>query len=333
LAVLIGLSVLSFSYRCGLLGQGTSRAVSRPLDVEDIVALATRAGLQSIEIPLRLLPDLSPNRLHALRERLSLCGLTPVADSDVVDVDVLRAHIPAAAMLGARVLRVLISPVLEGYRRSFTDNWSAHLADVTDRLRTVIDLAAEHNVILAVENHQDATSADLTSICAAVDSPYIGVCFDAVNCLIVGETPYTAFERLGPLIRNVHLADYETYPTPHGWRLVRCALGEGDLDIRHIFNLIEQYTPEVTCQIELVSHSARHVRILDDDWWQGYPPCDVREVLPALRLFAQTMRLRDDDWRTPWERGAGEEQICLYEDQQYAASIAYLRAIGVLPRL
>lgn len=34
-----------------------------------------------------------------------------------------------------------------------------------------------------------------------------------MNCLVVGETPYAALERLGPLIRNVHLADYETYPT------------------------------------------------------------------------------------------------------------------------
>ncbi|WP_322816822.1 sugar phosphate isomerase/epimerase family protein [Chloroflexus sp.] len=331
--MLIGLSALSFSYRCGLIGRGTPRVVSHPLDIEGVMALASRAGLQSVEFPLSLLPDLSPSRLSALRERLTLCGLTPVADSDIVDADTLRAHIPAAAMLGAHVLRVLISPVLEGYRRPFTTDWPAHLADVTDRLRAVIDLAAEHNIILAVENHQDATSADLAAICAAVDSPHIGVCFDAVNCLVVGETPYAALERLGPLIRNVHLADYETYPTTQGWRLVRCALGEGDLDIRRLFHLIEHYAPDVACQIELVSHSARHVRILDDDWWQGYPPCDVREVLPVLRLFAQTMRLRDDDWRTPWERGAGEEQISFYEDQQYATSIAYLRTIGILPRL
>lgn len=331
--MLIGLSALSFSYRCGLIGRGTTRAVSHPLDVEDIVTLAARAGLQSIEFPLSLLPDLSPDRLHALRERLSLCGLTPVADSEIANVDLLRTHIPAAAMAGARVLRVLISPVLEGYRRPFTDNWPAYLADVTERLRAVIDLAAEHNVVLAIENHQDATSADLAAICAAIDSPYLGVCCDAVNTLVVGETPYAAVERLGPLIRNVHLADYETYPTTQGWRLVRCALGEGDLDIRRLLGQIEQHAPDVACQIELVSHSARHVRILDEDWWRGYPPCDVREVLPVLRLFAQTMRLRDDDWRTPWERGAGEEQISLYEDQQYAASIAYLRTIGVLPKL
>ncbi len=328
----IGISALSYSYRCGLIGQGTNRAVSRPLGIDDIVALATRAGLQSVEFPLSMLPDLTPGRLTALRERLSLCGLTPVVDSEIVNIDLLRAHIPAASTLGARVLRVLVSPVLEGYRRPFTDDWPAHLADVASRLRAVIDLAAEHNVVLAVENHQDATSADLAALCAAVDSPWIGVCFDAVNCLVVGETPYSAAERLGPLIRNVHLADYETYPTTQGWRLVRCALGEGDLDIRRLLGIIEQSAPEVTCQIELVSHSARHVRILDDDWWQGYPPCDAREVLPILRLFAQTMRLRDDDWRTPWERGASEEQISLYEDQQFATSIAYLRAIGILPK-
>jgi 3-oxoisoapionate decarboxylase len=190
-------------------------------------------------------------------------------------------------------------------RSALPGGWEAHRAEIVERLRAVRPLAEERGVTLAVENHQDATSADALA----------------------------ALARLGPLVRNIHLSDYTAYPTSQGWRLVRCALGEGDLNLRGVFAAIERHAPQAPCQIELVSHTARHVRLLEDEWWRGYPPRDVRDLLPVLRLFAQTLRSRDDDWRTPWERGAPEAQIAFYEDQQYASSVSYLRSIGALPRL
>lgn len=331
--MLIGLSALSFSYRCGLVGRGTGRAVSRPLGLDDVVALAARAGLRSVEFPLDLLPDLAAPRLSALRERLAVSGLSPVADSDVADVETLRRHIAAADTVGARVLRVLVSPVLEGMRAHIPGGWEAHLAEVVERLRAVRPLAEQRDVVLAVENHQDATSADLAAVCAAVGGAHVGVTFDVANTLVVAEDPLAALARLGPLVRNIHLSDYTAYPTSQGWRLVRCALGEGDLNLKAVFAAIERHAPAAPCQIELVSHTARHVRLFEDEWWRGYPPRDVRDLLPVLRLFAQTLRSRDDDWRTPWERGAPEKQISFYEDQQYASSLSYLRSIGALPRV
>jgi sugar phosphate isomerase/epimerase len=330
--VLIGLSALSFSFRCGLVGRGTPRAMPTPLGVDAVVALAARAGLQAVELPLALLPDLAPPRLTALRERLAVCGLTPVADFDVVDPAGLEAAIPAAAKLGARVLRVLASPVLEGARVAFTSDWAAYLDEVIATLRAARPLAEKHGVTLALENHQDLTCDDLLRVVEAVGGPNIGITFDPVNALIVAEDPFAALHRLAPYVRNVHLSDYVAYPSHEGWRLVRCALGEGDLNLRRLLVLLAALAPGAPCQIELVSHSARHVRLLTDAWWRGYPARDIREVLPVLREFAAPARSRDDDWRTPWERGAPAEQIALYEDQQYAASLSYLRAIGALPR-
>lgn len=330
--MLVGLSALSFSFRCGLVGRGTPRVVATPLGVDAIIALAVRAGLQSVELPLALLPDLAPPRLAALRERLAVCGLTPVVDCDVVEPAALAAAIPAAAALGARVLRVLASPVLEGARVAFAPEWAPYLDGVIEHLRAARPLAEAHGVVVALENHQDLTVDDMLRVVDAVGGPQIGVTFDPVNALVVAEDPFAALERLAPHIQNVHLADYVAYPSHEGWRLVRCALGEGDLNLRRLFELLNSLVPAVTCQIELVSHSARHVRLLTDAWWRGYPPRDIRDVLPVLREFAAPARSRDEDWRTPWERGASAEQIALYEDQQYASSLNYLRSIGVLPR-
>lgn len=330
--MLIGLSALSFSYRCGLIGQSTPRAHRAPLGVAAIVDYAADAGLQSVAVPFELLPDMSRPALAPLRERLQATGLVPVLDSGIADADALAAQIPVAAYLGARVIRALVSPVLEGDRVAFTADWPAHLAQISAALRAVRPIAEAHGITLAIENHQDATSADLLTIVESVGGPAIGVTFDATNALIVAEDPFVALERLGPWIRNIHLSDFCAYPTSQGWRLVRCALGAGDLDLRRLLEALEHYAPNATCQIELVSHNARHIRLFEDAWWQGYPPCDVRAVLPALRRLNQTLRLRDDDWRTPWERGADEAAISAYEDQQFSDSVAYLRTIGALER-
>ncbi|HMQ35653.1 MAG TPA: sugar phosphate isomerase/epimerase, partial [Chloroflexaceae bacterium] len=309
--MLVGLSALSFSFRCGLVGRGTPRAVPAPMDVDDVIALAVRAGLQGVALPLALLPDLAPARLAALRERLALCGLAPVLDTDVVDAAALEVAIPVAAALGASVLRALASPVLEGARVAFRPDWDAYLDEVVEQLRAVRPIAERHGVTIALENHQDLTSADLLRVVEAVGGPCVGVTFDPVNALVVAEDPFAALQRLAPHVRNVHLSDYVAYPSHEGWRLVRCALGEGDLNLRRLLVLLAALAPAAPCQIELVSHSARHVRLLTDAWWRGYPPRDVRDVLPVLREFAAPTRSRDDDWRTPWERGASAEQIAL----------------------
>ncbi|MEI7643140.1 MAG: sugar phosphate isomerase/epimerase [Chloroflexales bacterium] len=331
--MLIGLSALSFSYRCGLIGRGTGRVTGQPLSVDDIIALTVRAGLRSIEFPLDMLPDLDPVRLAALRAHLIACDLTPVIDSSVADIATLERHIPAAAALGAQTLRVTVSTVIEGWRSRFIADWDSYLDEVIARLRAVRPLAEHHGVCIAVENHQDATSEDLLRIVAAVGGDQIGVTFDATNAFIVAEDPLAIIERLSPHIRTIHLSDYTVYPSEQGWRLVRCSLGEGNMNLRRLFAAIEQFAPTAPCQIELVSHSARHVRLFADDWWVGYPPRDIRQVLPVLRQFAQTSRSVGDEWRTPWERGAGEAQNGFYEDQQFASSISYLRAMGILPRV
>lgn len=329
----IGLSALSFSYRCGIIGRGTSRMISRPTDVEALMSLASRAGLQTIEFPFSLLPDLDPARLARIKARLAVFGLIPILDSDVANRTTLEQHIPAAAALGARVLRVLVSDVIEGARSMLTGGWEAQLQHVITTLQQIRPLAEAHHVILAIENHQDATSEDLLRICHEVGGDYIGVTLDPINAITVAEEPLNITRALGPYIRNIHLTDYLVYPSEQGYRIVRCALGEGGMNFRSFFELVNSIAPQATCQIELTAHNARHIRLLTEEWWEEYGPRDIRRVLPALRLMAQNLRTADEDWRTPWERGADELAITHYEDQQFAASVAYLRTIGVLGKV
>lgn len=324
----LGLAAYSFPWRCGFAGRDTDRVCTNPFTAEDLMALAANYGLSAIEFPLMMLPNLETATLTAVRARAASLGLTIVCDSGVVDVPTLETYIPAAAALGARTLRVMLSSVLEGARTSIEGGWDAHLNEMISRLRQLRPLAEQYGVVLAAENHQDATSADLIRMCDEVGGNAIGVTLDAVNPLAVGEDPIEFARALGSRIANVHLKDYFVYPTPSGYRLVRSALGEGVLNLPALFELLQEVAPNVTCNIELAAINARHIRVLEDDWWDGFPPRDVRAVLPALRLALRNARPSDEDWRTPWERGMDLKALGAYEEQQVARSVEHLRVLA-----
>lgn len=316
-----GLAAYSLPWRCGFAGAGTARACPDPLDAAGLLDLAARLNLSSLELPLAMLPDLAPATLNAFRARAAARGIALIVDSAVIDIATLEREIPAAAALGARVLRVMLSTTLEGARATIPGGWEAHLREMIARLRSLRPLAEQHNIRLAPENHQDATSADLLRICEEVGGAHIGVTLDAVNPLAVGEDPLLFAARLGPRIVNVHLKDYHIHLTESGYRLVRCPLGQGVLDVPGLFALLDAHAPHAYRQIELAALHARHIRLLEDDWWQGYPPTDARDLLPALRLALRHARPRAAEWRTPWERGA---DMTAYEETEVEQSVAYV---------
>ena len=327
-----GIAAYSFPYRCGFTEYGTVGLCANPFSADDLLDLAATNGLQIVELPFQMFPDLESATLRAFRERATARGLALVCDSGVVDVPTLQRHIPAAAALGASTLRVTLSTILEGNRASAPGGWERYLEAKIAQLKELRPLAEHHGVCLAPENHQDATTADQLRICDEVGGEFIGATLDAVNPLAVGEHHLDAARALGQRIRNVHIKDYRIYPSPSGYRLVRSAIGEGVLNLPALLDILREVAPDATCNIELAALRARHIRLLEDDWWQGFPPRDARALVPALRLVSEHARPAGEDWRTPFERGDGADALAAYEEGQMERSIAYLHTVtGATP--
>jgi 3-oxoisoapionate decarboxylase len=291
--------------------------------------LAVTSGLSGVEIPAQeYLQGMDEGELERVRRYAEERGLYIVLDSGVVDVPVVRALIDAASALGARTIRVTASSILCGDRSAMAAGWSRYVAEIADRLRSVRGRAEERGIDIAVENHQDLTSEEMAALCAAVGSENVGVTLDSVNSLAVAEAPLEFARRLGPLIKHVHLKDYRIYSTPQGYRLVRCAIGAGVLDVSGLFSLLRERAPGATVAIELAALEARHVRFLEDGYWSGYPPRRVEQVLPVLRLRESRSRPPGEEWRTPWEIGAGHDALTAYEMGQFHESVSFLRKMN-----
>ncbi len=324
----IGLAAYSFPWRCGFAGAGTSRVCPRPYDAHALLELAAYHNLATIEIPLDIIKDRTPHGLSEFRKRADSLGIALVVDGAVIDDEMLKTLIPAAAMLGARTVRVMVSGMLEGNRATFPGGWEAHLSHQIAVLKRARPLAEAHNIVIAPENHQDLNSDDLIRICDEVGGAHIGVTLDAVNPLAVAEEPIAFAQKLAHRITNVHLKDYFLYLSDQGYLLVRSALGQGVLDLSALFAVLATHAPTATCNIELAAINARHIRVLTPEWWQGYPtPFGVDSLRPLWQFAAQHVRTATDDWRTPWERNEDALALGAYEETQFTQSVAHLRTL------
>jgi 3-oxoisoapionate decarboxylase len=323
----IGIASYSFPFSCGWAKRDGRPAFPQPIRAADLIALAVEHHLSSIEIPLSgMLPDLSNSSVDWLRDSLASAELGLVADTGIVDVATLREQLPAAARAGAKIVRATLSSILEGARAGLPGGWDAYREEMRRRLIELRPMLDEYDLTLALENHQDATSDDLIALCEA-GGERVGITFDVVNPLAVGEEPFAFARKAGSLIRNVHIKDYQIYPTESGYRLVRAAIGQGVIDWAAMLELLHNVAPDATYHIELAALYARHVRLLEDQWWNGYPPRDARDLIPTLRFVARHSRPADEEWQTPWERDAPDQEVELYERGQFEYSVAHLRSL------
>ena len=91
--------------------------------------------------------------------------------------------------------------------------------------------------------------------------------------------------------------------TDEGYRLVRCAIGDGAVPMAAMLDILAAQGRKLNAVLEPGALEARHVRFLRPEWWSFYAPKPA-PALAACLAAARVNRLADDaDFRTPWERG------------------------------
>ena len=319
----IGLNPYGLTYVLGLQGAGTPRANPAGRGLEGFVGIAEDLGARSIELHGPWLLALDAAALAALRQRLARRGMS-VAVGTGYPYARLADIIAAAGALGARVVRVSLTPVLCGDRHARAD-WPVLVAGVRTMLETHVKLATQVGAVLAIENHQDFTAAELVALCEAFGC---GICLDTGNAFPVGAAPLDFARLVAPHVRHVHLKDYRIQFTDEGIRLVRCAIGDGAVPFAELAALLAT-DRDLTASLEPGALEARHVRLLRPEWWQGYAPAPAT-ALAACLAAARRNRLTDDaDWRTPWERG-DDSALVDYELDMMGRSAANMRALGLM---
>ena len=320
----IGLAVYGTVFSMGIHPASTRP----PIRSRQLMDQALVAGLEGVELPASLLQgedieDVAQYaRDHGLFITLASGGYAP---------DKLMKDIELGARLGVGTVRTAVGGAkIGGDRRPLAGRWQSFLQEVLAGLREATTVAEHAGVNLAVENHQDLASEELLWLCESIGSPRFGITLDTGNPLATAEEPLDFARRVAPYIKNVHLKDYWIYLSEEGYRLVRCPLGQGVINFRALFDILQEDCPDVTMSLELGALEARHIRVLADDYWPEYPPRTAAQLARVWRFVQANARTAGGDWRTPFEREEPEELIIAYEEQQLAASLAYLGYIQAL---
>jgi 3-oxoisoapionate decarboxylase len=323
-----GLNPYGLTYHLGLQGKGTARANPHSKGLEGFIAIATELQAKVLEIFDPWLAELSDRQLTELRSRLDDLGMTPVISAGLNMMGPLESAFRSAKHLNAKVIRLGLSPVLEGSRNAWGEKWTALQSTIHEGLARYAPMAEAEGRTLAVENHQDFTSRELSDFCRQY-GPAMGITLDTGNTFPVGEAPMDFTQRVAPFVKHVHLKDYRVQFTDEGFRLVRCAIGDGAAPIKNMLDEISNHHTVINAVLEPGALEARHIRFLKPDWWTGYAAAQARDFAACL-LAARTNRLPDDaDYRTPWERNADGE-IESYELKMIRRSADNMRKIGVM---
>jgi len=269
---------------------------------------------------------LSDDALLALKDRLAALGMVPIVSSGLM-MGPTESAFRSARLIDAQTIRFGLTSVLCGDRAALGSGWPNLVAKVRKALSELGPRAADEGRMLAIENHQDFGSDELVEFCESTRG--VGICFDMGNAFPVAEAPLDFTRRVAPHVRHLHFKDYRVQFTDEGYRLVRCAIGDGAVPFAAMLDIIGERHSSLTAVLEPGALEARHVRLLKPEWWTYYPAKSA-QALAACLAAARVNRLADDaDYRTPWERG-DDAGIVDYELAMIRRSAANMRALGVL---
>jgi sugar phosphate isomerase/epimerase len=325
----IGLNPYGFSHTVGLQAFGTPRANPDGTGLRGFIRIASDIGARCFEFDGRWLAPLTNDDLARLASELPdvprLCSYW----LQHVSGETLDEAIRATRAIGASTIRMHLTPVLEGARAKHGAKWQEMIEHARETLNREARKAADAGLQVAIENHQDFGSEELMMF-AEEAGPNVGIAMDTGNAFAVAEDPVAFAERVAPRIKHVHLKDYVSQFTGEGFRLVRCAIGDGCVPLQEIADVFLrlQTKATLTASIEVGALDARHIRVFAPDWWAGYPIRPVEELRIALDRL-KTKRLDDNaDYRTPWELNQSTSAIVDYELEQLRKSVANLRTLG-----
>ncbi|WP_433291932.1 sugar phosphate isomerase/epimerase family protein [Actinoplanes sp. CA-030573] len=188
-------------------------------DLTEQCEVATSLGLKYIEVrsawDVNIL-DLSPDQLNTMKKTLSTYGIkvssigSPIGKIFIDEefgphLDRMRHAAEVAQELGAPYIRIF-----SFFLRPGSDP-AEHRAEVIDRMRALVRVAEEADLVLLHENEKEIygdVPARCLDLIRSVGSPYLRLAWDPANFVQVGVRPYSdGYAALRPHVEYMQIKD------------------------------------------------------------------------------------------------------------------------------
>lgn len=202
------------------------------MSMESLFAIAKKHKVSSIQIadnyPLDKLskPDLLALAAKAVDDEIRLeVGTRRLESENIIN------YLRIAKLVKSPFLRVVIDD----------HQYEPSVEDVIQIINNLLPTLSDLNVILAIENHDRFSSAELTKIIEMTSREHVGICLDTANSLGAGEGVNEVLAHLAPYCVNLHIKDINIRRLSHkmGFKVLGSAAGDGDLDIPLIIEKVK----------------------------------------------------------------------------------------------
>jgi sugar phosphate isomerase/epimerase len=239
--------------------------IDKTMSVFEWIELASTLGVDGLEFYSGFLDD-DPEFLSKVKAALAqhklampmLCCSPDFTEPDPVllekEIDRQKRMIEITAFFGGRYCRVL-----SGQRRPDLSR-EAGVAQVVRVIQSLLPFAAQHGVVLNMENHykdnywkypEFAQKMEVfAAIVDQIDSPWFGVNYDPSNTILAGEDPLELLERVKHRVVTMHASDRylktgtiedlrkEEDSVGYASRLAHGVIGKGMNDYDKIFSTL-----------------------------------------------------------------------------------------------
>ena len=314
----LGLDSYSYRHAAGLWDYLPRE--NAPMTVEHYLEKAADLGLDGVQLAdARHLDSLEYGYVDGLKRKADALGLYLELGTAGTNPDHLQNMVRAAHVLGSKVVRTFVGRP----RAASVEGMAEILSEAAGQIGEVLTTCERYGVSLAIENHQDLTMSEVLELIEIVDNQWVGVCFDTGNALAVLEDPMESARVFGPLVKTVHLKDYQVCARREGFVLIGCALGEGIVDVRGIMDLLGAEAPQAHLNIE--AYIGKHeVPALEDGYLGQFPEASAAALGATLRLVRDRGLPREPV--LPTERGAPEDELLAAEEELVLRSVRWASA-------
>lgn len=320
----LGLDTFSYHHAAGLWDY-TPRQ-NPPMTVGHYLRKAAELDLEGLHLcDPRHLDSLEYGYVSDLRQKAESAGLYLELGTAGTNPDHLQGMVRAAHVLGSPVVRTFVGKP----RAAKPEAMSALLSATASEIAQVTPVCDRYQIALALENHQDLTTEELLTLVELVDSEWVGICFDTGNPLALLDDPLESAAAFAPLIRSVHLKDYQVSARSDGFVLIGCALGDGVVPLKEILDVLAARAPKPNLNIE--TYLGKHVcPAMDEGYLARVPGASAAALGGVLRLVRDRGLPREP--RLPSEQGASEDEVLAAEDELVLRSVRWAQQALGRPR-
>lgn len=142
-----------------------------------------------------------------------------------------------AKNIGASVMRVVGSSLVLRF-----ESHQEQLARLTRMFKEAVEVAADYDIRMAVENHIDFTADEILTLLEGVGSPYLGLNFDTGNFVRLLDDPIKGMKKLAPHVLATHVKDLKPQkgvPVDEWYFFSSAPVGEGIVDNLELARLLK----------------------------------------------------------------------------------------------